>query len=125
MIKDLRGKKVVVIDDESELAELMGELLADSGMDVRIFDDPVRALEVLKKEAVDLVISDLKMPRLSGVQVFEEIHRMRPHDPCRFVLISGGVLNEREFAHHPLKIDGFISKPYTEEQFLEVVRNCF
>ncbi len=59
--------KILVVEDNQELREILTEDLADAGIEVFNVADGYAALDFLKKESVDVVITDLKMPKIDGV----------------------------------------------------------
>ena len=65
--------RVLVVDDEQVIREILSEFLTMEGYVVRSVEDGERALSELKLRPYDMVISDLKMPRLSGLQLLEKI----------------------------------------------------
>ena len=69
--------RVLVADDEKVIREILSEFLAMEGYVVRGVEDGQRALEELRTRRYDMVISDLKMPGLDGLQLLEEIERER------------------------------------------------
>src|SRR5688500_8443464 len=66
---DRRGSKILVVDDERSMRELLAIVLRREGHDVRLAENGRAALELLEHEPVDLLISDIKMPDMSGVDV--------------------------------------------------------
>ena len=74
---DVAGR-VLVVDDERSMRELLTIVLKRDGYDVLVADDGARAIELLKKERVDILITDIRMPRMSGVDVLREAKRIDP-----------------------------------------------
>ncbi len=73
--------KVAVLDDERRMVEIVSMLLRRAGHDVVGFSDPHALLESLEREPVDLLLTDLKMPKLTGVQVLERARSLLPGLP--------------------------------------------
>ncbi len=65
--------RVLVVDDSSTVRKLLASILAPSGHEVLEAADGVRALEILSQEAVDLVVSDLNMPQMNGIELIQTI----------------------------------------------------
>lgn len=78
--------RILVIDDDSQVLKMLQEML--SGYDVIAVDSGARGLEVLAGERVDLVICDVFMPEMNGLEVIRRIRKDRPG--VRIIALSGG-----------------------------------
>ena len=78
---------VLVVDDEEEVLELLGEYLRARGYGLRTAYDGESALEIIRSGGVDIVLSDLKMPHLGGLELLGHV-RSHP-TPVAFILMSG------------------------------------
>jgi two-component system cell cycle sensor histidine kinase/response regulator CckA len=85
------GGHILVVDDEVQLVDLARQFLATVGLEVTGFSDPQAALEWYRKEwqNIDIVILDMKMPKVDGPTCFREIRRVNPG--ARVVIMSGFV----------------------------------
>jgi two-component system OmpR family response regulator len=102
-------KNILMIEDDLELAEILTEFLEQYDFKVRTEDDPFNALSVLKLEPFDLVILDLTLPGMDGLEVCEAI-RERQNIP---IIISSA----RSDVHDKVKAlelgaDDYLPKPY-------------
>ncbi|MBU1154391.1 MAG: response regulator [Proteobacteria bacterium] len=100
---------ILVVDDESMIIELLGRLLSEKGYEVSTAADGREALEFLRGHTCDLVISDVRMPRLDGMQLLKAIKDMNPRLPV--VMISG--YDEAAVVVDALKAgaENFLAKP--------------
>jgi DNA-binding response OmpR family regulator len=100
--------KILIIEDELMTASAVKEALELNGMVAEIAEDGVKGLELLKEKDYDLILLDLKMPKLSGEEVLKEIKKIRPY---AFVVIYTCF---REFTDIKrltnIGIDGYINK---------------
>ena len=80
---------VLVVDDESIIAQLIADVLDGEGYDVDTAPHGVAALERLAQRTYDVVLSDLRMPELDGLGLFREIEQRYPDLLHRFVFITG------------------------------------
>lgn len=89
-----RRPHVLVVDDEPMMCELICALLS-SEYDVTSFSSSLAALNALRAGSYDVVLCDLMMPELNGMELYELISHERPEVAQRFVFISGGAFTER------------------------------
>jgi FixJ family two-component response regulator len=75
---DREIKKILVVDDEQDICAMLTEFLRSSGYYCESVTDPAKALEVLKPNSFELVISDIKMDGMDGMQLLSEIHKIDP-----------------------------------------------
>ena len=69
---------MLVVDDERSMRELLTIVLKRDGYEVLVAEDGARAIELLKKQRVDILITDIRMPQISGVDVLREAKRIDP-----------------------------------------------
>jgi DNA-binding response OmpR family regulator len=79
--------RVFVVDDEPLIATSLSTILRHSGFDALAFTLPLEALKAAQTDAPDLLISDLLMPQLSGVELALEMQKLHPN--CKVLLCSG------------------------------------
>lgn len=80
-------KRIFVVDDDADVAEVAAQALAGRDRAVRAFNDPIRALAALTAEDVDLLVTDLQMPWIDGKDAIESARLRRPRIAA--VLMSG------------------------------------
>lgn len=113
--------RVLVIDDDPDALLLMNLTLGQrGGMKVRTAADPVHALGLLDSEPVDVVVTDVVLPEMSGLQLLNEIRVRQPNLPVVVVTAHASV----EFAVEALRnrADEFLRKPLNPTELLDVVR---
>ena len=81
--------RVLVVDDESVIAQLIADVLGGEGFDVDTAPHGLAALDRLANRTYDVILSDLRMPELDGFGLFREIERRYPDLLGRFVFITG------------------------------------
>jgi DNA-binding NtrC family response regulator len=118
------------VDDELDMTELFHDALCGTidGISVVSFNDPVIAIEHFtdNKENYALIISDLRMPNLNGLELLKKVKKLNPN--VRTILISAyEVENDLVFQRYLQEgiIDSFIEKPVTINQLCQRVRDEF
>lgn len=109
-------KKVLVVDDEFELASSVETILEDEGFAVKSASDGLEAFELLLAEEFDLVISDVMMPRCDGYQLLEKIRSEKKVDGIPVILMSAAKLKATK-----VKPDNFLKKPFDLDTLISTV----
>jgi len=86
--------KIMVIDDEEGIRNLLETLLTRKGYDVVLADGGRKGLELFRRERPDVVVLDLKMPEMDGVAVLQQIRNLNPGQPV--IILTGAGLSEAE-----------------------------
>ena len=114
-------RRILVVDDDSDIRRLNTELLASSGYHVDSAEDGAVAWDTLQQNGYDLLLTDHNMPKLSGIGLLKKLHAARMAIPV--ILVTGEPPTE-ELARHPwLQIEAMLLKPYAADELLAVVRN--
>jgi two-component system NtrC family response regulator len=113
---------ILVIDDEKNYLLVLETLLGDAGHRVTALNDPETALAFLEESEVDVVITDMKMPRVSGRKVLERSKKLRPHVPVLIMTAFGTI----EAAVDVMRFGAFdyIAKPFANDELLLAVQNA-
>ncbi|WP_260484463.1 hybrid sensor histidine kinase/response regulator [Sphingomicrobium flavum] len=88
----MAGRRVLVVDDEAELADTLRRMLERDGMDVTVAIGGEAAIETLEQQAFDLILSDLRMPGVDGPGLYQWVSEHRPAMKNRFAIITGDIL---------------------------------
>lgn len=81
------GEKIIVIDDEKRMCDSLTALLSDDGYEVKAFQDSPKAAAAIRSEKVDLVITDIKMPEMDGLQILQVVREVDEDIPV--ILMTG------------------------------------
>lgn len=117
------GKSILVVDDEIDLREIIASEFQYLGAQVFVAGSVLAAKDILKDQKIDLVISDIRMPGGSGVELLEFVKKI-PHSKTSMILISG-------FADFSIQealiqgVDGYISKPFQLDDIISSALKCF
>ncbi|ACV67379.1 sigma-54-dependent transcriptional regulator [Desulfohalobium retbaense] len=107
---------ILIIDDEKNYLLLLETMLAEEGYAVTTQQDPQLALDYLGESEVDVVITDMKMPHVSGQKVLEEVKKHSPHIPVLIMTAFGSI----DGAVEAMKCGAFdyITKPFSNDELL-------
>ncbi len=113
---------ILLIDDEKNYLLVLEVLLIDAGYTVTALNDPESALAFLDESEVDVIITDMKMPKLSGKDVLTCVKRDYPHIPVLIMTAFGSI----ESAVDVMKMGAFdyITKPFSNDELLLSVQNA-
>lgn len=113
---------ILLVDDNKFLLQSTQALLEGEGYRVDAFSDPESALAEFKTSCADIVLSDLKMPRMTGLRLLEKIHELDRDVP--FILMTAYA--EMDVAIEAVRKDAFdlILKPYKPDYILKIVRKA-
>jgi PAS domain S-box-containing protein len=116
------GEVVLVVDDESAILSFATALLKHNGYQTLIAADGQEGLKLFEQQhgAIDLVLCDLIMPQMDGLQMVRELRRIQPN--IRTILISGMREENRISEAQAAGIDMVLHKPFTAEQLLTSVK---
>ena len=114
--------RILLIDDEKNYLLVLEALLLDAGYAVTALSDPETALAFLDESETDVIITDMKMPKLSGKDVLAHAKRDYPHIPVLVMTAFGSI----ESAVDIMKMGAFdyISKPFSNDELLLSVQNA-
>lgn len=116
--------KILIIEDEAAIRRVLGKILSEESDTYKVeeAEDGATGLEKIKNDDYDLVLCDIKMPKMDGVEVLEAVKKIKPEIP--FVMISGH--GDIETAINTMRLGAFdyISKPPDLNRLLNTVRNA-
>jgi len=113
---EITGKKVWLIDDDLTVLEMTSAILTAAGMEVHPFSDPRKAVDSFTKGCANLLITDIQMPGINGVEVLKQI-QVKNGGQINSIAISGSNSSETEFAG----FSAFIRKPYQPQTLIGVI----
>ncbi len=114
--------RILVIDDEPGVRDILSELLTEEGHDVAIAPDGVAGLALFSERSFDLVITDLTMPQMSGLAVVLEVRRLAPCAVC--ILTSGWTERPVPGGLDVSVADMVLQKPFQFDQVLDSVKRA-
>jgi two-component system cell cycle response regulator CpdR len=85
--------RILVVDDQSEVCVFLGQILELLNFESVSETNPVKALDRLQEEDFDLIISDFKMPEMTGIEFFHAAAEIQPDISARFIFLTGDLFN--------------------------------
>lgn len=117
-----KNAHILIIDDEKNYLLVLQTLLEDEGYTVTALSDPETALAFLQESEVDVVVTDMKMPRITGLDVLERVKKQCPYIPVLIMTAFGTI----ESAVETMKYGAFdyITKPFSNDELLLSIHNA-
>lgn len=112
---------ILIVDDEFGLAEMLREMLRESGYEVTLAINGRLALEILAEQQVDVVLTDMMMPVLDGAELAAAMRRDERHRATRIILMTS--LPTARPQPEGL-FDAVLRKPFTPELLLDTMASC-
>jgi DNA-binding NtrC family response regulator len=114
--------RILVVDDEASIRDSLREILESEGFQVDLAGDGMQAFQILGDEEFDLVLSDIKMPRMDGIELLTHCSRNFTHLPIIMISAHGNVQTAVEATK--LGAFDFITKPLDLDRLLITIRNA-
>ncbi len=115
--------KILIVDDEIEALENCRRILSRVPFDCMVASDPTEALKLIEREHPGLVLTDLRMPKLDGIEVLTAAKRQDP--AVQVVLLTAHATIETAVTAMRYGAFDYITKPFTSEEIVQVARRAF
>jgi DNA-binding response OmpR family regulator len=110
-------KSVLIVDDEADINLSLKVTLEENGFEVNTFDDPIVALDNFRKGVYDLLILDIKMPKMHGFELYREIRKIDSQVKVCFLTAGkmyygayADIFNENQFIRKPIENKELINR---------------
>ena len=114
--------KVLIVDDNLEMIAYLKEIFLDT-LECTFAYNGLEALEKVKEHTFDLIISDLRMPLLSGAEFKEALNEIDDQKDIPFIMITAVFYNQLESLKNTLNLNEYIEKPFSKDEILSRVQN--
>jgi DNA-binding NtrC family response regulator len=115
-------EKILIIDDNESLRYTLESVLEEAGFKAASVGDGLLALEEIKKRDYDLVICDMKLPKMDGMQILNEIRNIDPHIPFLFLTAFGDIKNAVEAMKKGAT--DYLTKPFDNNSMILTIRKA-
>jgi two-component system phosphate regulon response regulator PhoB len=110
--------QVLVVDDNDDNVRIIGEILRTRGFTVRVAHDGATALRALEEQRPDVVLLDVMMPEMDGMEVLDRIRTNPQLANVPVILVTAKAQDEDVLAGYKVGADYYITKPFTARQLL-------
>jgi CheY-like chemotaxis protein len=115
------GVRIIVIDDELGIREVIKRILSSEGYTVEAVSSARVAIEILTRQKFDLILLDIKMPDMDGIELYEQLKEIAPDLLRRVICISGELVSARNKAFLAENRLPYLTKPFGVRDLLEKV----
>lgn len=116
--------KIIVIEDEEELRQLIVDELEDAGHETLEADNGVVGLSTILAEKPDVIISDIGMPEMDGLQLRAKLHTLSKHRPTPFLFLSALASQQAIDEGLDAGADHYLTKPVDFDDLLSRIEAC-
>lgn len=116
------AKNILIVDDSESIRELVGLTLESSGYKVDKGVDGLDALKFLDGREINLVITDLNMPNMDGIQFISEVRKREGYSTIPILMLTTESLQSKKEEAKAAGATGWIVKPFVQEKLLEVIK---
>lgn len=118
--------KVLIVDDFATMRRIMKNILKQIGFtNIIEADDGTTALEELKKNSVDLIISDWNMPKMTGLELLKTVRRMEGFKTLPFLMVTAEAQKQNVIDAVQAGVSNYVVKPFTAEAISEKLKKIF
>lgn len=115
-------KRILLVDDDRNFLRVLNYHIEDLGFHTVATSSPRQAMQLLREQEIDLVVSDLRMPEMDGIELLQEIKKLTPDLPV-IVLTAHGSIDRAVEAIKNGAYD-FLTKPFEKEEVLQTIKNA-
>ena len=110
---------ILIVDDDKDVCEYLQDFLTADGYSVTVVNDPTTALDALREREYHVVVLDLMMPKLSGIDLLEQIRKV--DDEIAVIILTGYPSLETATASIEHEVSAYIRKPFSIDEFRDAL----
>ena len=119
---EMERKKILIVDDNKKNRYLISFILEKNGFEVITATHGFEGVEAARKQRVDLVIMDIKMPKMDGYEATREIRKLEDYQSVPIIALTSYAMAEDKKKALEAGCDGYIAKPINPETFMDEIR---
>lgn len=113
--------RILAVDDAKTMRDLVKGILENAGHEVLVADDGDTAMQLARKEAVDLVVSDVNMPRMSGISLVTKLRRLPDYENTPILMLTTEGDGYKKTKAKSVGASGWLQKPFDPPRLLKAV----
>lgn len=118
----MAGERILVVDDEADIVELLRDVLVAEGYVVDAAPDAGAALKLVRENIYDAALLDFNLPDMDGVMLHRQIRQMDAELAARAIFMSGLLQSDGNLGYYMSQSGGFLAKPFDISDVLRQVR---
>lgn len=118
----MAGERILVVDDEADIVELLRDVLVAEGYVVDAAADAAASLRLIRENIYDIALLDFNLPDMNGVMLHHQIRQMDAELASRTIFMSGLLQSEGDLGYYMSQTGGFLAKPFDIRDVLRQVR---
>lgn len=118
----MAGERILVVDDEPEIVELLRDVLAAEGYAVDAAQDAGTALQLIRENIYDVALLDFNLPDMDGVMLHQQVRQMDAELASSTIFMSGLLQSDDNLGYYMSHSGGFLAKPFDIRDVLRQVR---
>jgi DNA-binding response OmpR family regulator len=118
----MAGERILVVDDEAEIVELLRDVLTADGFVVDAAPDAESALKLIRENIYDAALLDFNLPDMDGVMLHRQIRQMDEELAAHAIFMSGLLQSDMNLGYYMTESGGFLAKPFDVADVLTQIR---
>src|SRR5882672_397324 len=119
----MAGERILVVDDEAEIVELLRDVLVAEGYVVDAAGDAAASLQLIRENIYDVALLDFNLPDMNGVMLHHQIRQMDTELAASTIFMSGFLQSDDNLGYYIAQSGGFLAKPFDIGDVLRQVRS--
>ena len=113
--------RVLTVDDSRTILAMLHHTLSNAGFDVLQAEDGQKGLDILKREAVDIIITDINMPVMDGIEFIKNVRATGQHNSLPILILTTETSQDKREQGRAAGGTGWIVKPFDPEKLISVI----
>lgn len=118
----MQKKTILFVDDSVSIRTLVKMILEENGYNVLMSEDGLDAMKFFDGQTIDLVITDLHMPRMNGIELIKEVRKIKGYRFMPILFLTTETNSELKHEAKAAGATGWITKPFDKNKFLQVIK---
>jgi two-component system, OmpR family, response regulator ChvI len=119
----LPKNRILIVDDEPDIAQVLKMGLEKNGFAVEAYNDPLDAISNFKVGSYDLLLIDIKMPKMDGFELYKKLHQIDEKAKICFITAYELYYDEFKRVFPKIKVECFIRKPVSINNLARVIKD--